>query len=123
MRTILTSIALIIAYMTSAQDAAVLINKYDCVVYYPDSTVKSLYHVRKGMLHGEAIEFNESGKPTELGGFKRGHRSGVWISSEGHSAKYVRGKREWGTYPGCGTGKRKAHDHFQQRYWKLSSKP
>ena len=103
----------------SAQDLTALANRYDSVAFYPDSTIKGLYHLRKGQPNGGAIEFSETGTPTDIGEFKRGQRHGVWISSDGQSTKYKRGERQWGGYPGCGTGWRKAKATFQERYAEL----
>lgn len=103
----------------SAQDLTALVSQYDSVAFYPDSTIKGLYHLRKGLLNGVAIEFSEKGTPTDIGDFKRGQRHGVWISSDGQSVKYKKGERQWGGYPGCGTGWRKAKATFQARYAEL----
>ena len=103
----------------SAQDLTALVSRYDSVAFYPDSTIKGLYHLRKGLPNGVAIEFSEKGTPTDIGEFKRGQRHGVWISSDGHSVKYKKGERLWGGYPGCGTGWRKAKATFQERYTEL----
>ena len=106
---------LLTAIAVEAQDLTALASRYDSVAFYPESSIKGLYNLRRGLLNGEAIEFNEAGVPTDIGVFKRGKRHRIWISSDGHTVKYKRGERQWGSYPGCGTGWRRARTSVQER--------
>lgn len=120
---LIIGLALLRSTATTGQDIGNLASHFDSVAYYPDSTVKGLYHLRKERLDGQAVEFNESGEPTDIGEFKRGERKGTWISSNGHWVKYRHGKREWGGVPGCGTGRIKARVTFQERYAEIIARP
>lgn len=122
-RSIAICLTLHATFAVEAQDVSALASRYDSVTYYPDSTVKSLYHLRKGLLNGQAIEFSEAGMPTDIGEWKRGKRHGIWISNDGQTVKYKRGNRLWGVYPGCGTGWRKAKVTFKDRYAEIIQKP
>jgi len=105
-----------------AQDPIEIPKRFNHVEYYPDSTIKAIYQMRHGQPQGDAVEYDSTGTATAIGKFKRGAKHGVWIYRDAQSIEYKRGQREYGGYPGCGTGFRLARHRFQERYAELMSR-
>ena len=75
-------LGLLVTFSTFAQaDQEKIKASFDTIVYYPDSTIKGAYHLRKGLYNGYTIEYTESGRII-VGKYKKGKPNGVWLCSD-----------------------------------------
>jgi hypothetical protein len=120
MKTILILLFFANVYYLNAQtssDARII--AFDKVEYYSDSIIKCVYKTKKGINHGYAIEFNESGQATSIGKYYKGKKEGKWINNNGGTIYFKKGEWEIGTIPGCGTGTSIQKDNFESLYNEL----
>lgn len=93
---------------------------FDGAEYYlPDSTLKCVYKMKKGIRQGYGIDFSRSGEAISIGKYKNGLREGRWLNRDGFTDWYEKGETNEGSMPGCGTGVFKAKEDFKALYLKL----
>lgn len=120
MKTILLLLFTVNVYYLNAQiPNHARIIAFDKVEYYPDSIVKCVYKTKKGINHGYAIEFNESGQASSIGKYYKGKKEGRWIDINGGIFYFKKGTWEIGTIPGCGTGAAIRKEKFESLYNEL----
>ncbi len=101
-------------------DKAKILSAFQQFDYYPDSTIKCAYKIKKERKHGYAIEFDSTGAPDFIGEYKRGKRKGSWMYADARFKSYKKKYRNiLSFYPGCGTGVQLAKSRFKKMYRQL----
>ncbi len=96
-----------------------IISSFDSIVFNPDSTIKFAYKINKGLYESYAIEFDTLNIPKAIGKYKKGKKKGNWLYTNGSYSIYQNGQTDYLLIPGCGTGKHKAKEEFQNLYLHL----
>ena len=96
-----------------------IIASFDTVIYYPDSTIKSAIHLKKGYYSGYTIEYGQTGKIL-VGKYKKGKPDGLWLYNDLSFLLYKKGKQKGEFVPNYDfEGDRKrAQENFWNLYWK-----
>lgn len=92
---------------------------FNFVEYYPDSTFKAVYHLKRNKFRGYSIEFDTLGEAIWIGKYRNGLKHGVWRKWESSHRFYRRGEWDIQTRQGCGTQINKSMRKFQKLYLKL----
>jgi hypothetical protein len=120
LKQIFLTVGVVLTFVASGQvDRDKIISSFDLFDYYPDSTIKCAYKIKKGIKSGYAIEFDQAGQPVSIGKYKGGNKDGNWRNSNGLTDCFKGGQDNDGFMPGCGTGVQKAKDDFQKLYIQL----
>lgn len=99
------------------ENKELIIERFDVIEYYSDSTIKRVYSAKKGIYHGYSIEFDSTtGAPVRIGKYKKGKKHGIWYWGNGWNTTYKKGEAGLILIPGCSAGKRKAKEKFIDLY-------
>jgi hypothetical protein len=80
--------------------------------FYPDSTLKTVCQTKNDVLNGWAIEFDENGKASGIGKYKRNVKKGKWHYSDCVIIKYIGSSYTVYPPPYCGISNRDILDKF-----------
>ena len=117
-------LSLVFSLQTKAQEDKIkIIAAFNKIDYYPDSVIKCAYHVKKGLYEGYAIEFDSTGDASKIGKYKKGKQDGSWKYKSGMYELYDKGEYGGLAIPGCGTGRAKSREDFNNLYLKLLASP
>ncbi|MEI9946426.1 MAG: hypothetical protein WDN26_19675 [Chitinophagaceae bacterium] len=106
---------LVVQTALSQADKSDIIRHFDWVSYYPDSTIKSAFHIKDGQFDDYAIFLDSTGAPEKIGKFVNGRRKGFWLKSNGGIMDCnEKDAKEY--FPGCGTGAAENIRTFQLTY-------
>jgi len=72
-----------------------IINNFNTLEYYPDSTIKVAYNLKRGKIRGYCVEYDSSGIPEWIGKYRNGLKHGEWLGINGISWFYTRGEIDW----------------------------
>ena len=97
-----------------------IVQNFNTIEWYPDSTIKAAYNIKRKKYRGYAIEFDTLGKPEWIGKYKNGVKHGAWNQFNGSTRLYKRDQWDIVFRPGCGSGRIKAKQEFKMRYAKLT---
>jgi hypothetical protein len=119
LKNILLMFGLLVTVSTLAQTSLEKMkSSFDTIVYYPDSTMKGAYHLKKGLYNGYAIEYEPKGEIV-VGKYKKGKKNGVWVYNNLNFTTYKNGEPGLlaiGYYDFEGDRKR-AEQYFWKEYW------
>ena len=85
-------------------DKKLLLTTFDKFEYYPDSTIKCVYKIKRKKFHGYSIEFDEKGQPNYIGRYDRGEKWWYWFRPDNSWDYYRDGFSDPELLPGCGLG-------------------
>jgi len=108
-----------LTFVANAQDdRKAIIANFDSVVYNSDSSISSVYKIKKGLREGYAIEF-EKKIPIAIGEYKKGKKEGLWFFDYGGGTTYKKGESGIISLP---ENRQSSMDYFQELYRKLIHK-
>ena len=115
-------LVIVMSYSNSqAQHSAHAITEhFNTIEWYPDSTIKAAYNLKRKKYRGYAIEFDALGNPEWIGKYKNGVKHGRWNKFDSSFRLYKRGEWTLAFRPGCGSGRVKAKREFELLYAKLT---
>ncbi len=85
-------------------DKQKIIKTFDKVTYYPDSTIKCAYFIKRHKYDGYSIEFDSLGKPKAIGQYLKGKKHSYWINSNNLCDYYTNDIKNSELAPTCNTG-------------------
>lgn len=86
------------------QDKQKIVKTFDKITFYPDSTIKCAYFIKRHKYEGYSIEFNEQGQPTAIGKYWKGKKHSYWIHPNNLCDYYINGIMNPEIAPTCSTG-------------------
>ncbi len=103
-------------------DKLLIINSFDSITYYSDSTINCAYSLTNGVLMGFAIEFDSLGQPKKIGKYKNGIKHGKWFWVNGNTENFKKGKSNSILEPSCSTRRKQSQLYFRNLYENLIGK-
>lgn len=85
-------------------DKKLLLRTFDKFEYYPDSTIKCAYKIKRKKFQGYSIEFDEKGQPNYIGRYDKGDKWWYWFRPDNSWDYYRAGTSDPELLPGCGLG-------------------
>ena len=81
-------------FSQAQQQKGLIQRNFDSLVFYPDSTIQYAYRLKRGKLHGFAVEYDSLGKTKYIGQYKRGKKYGRWEHYRGYYAYHDRREKK-----------------------------